>query len=227
MGAGLFYGRIHGYSIALDAANLLLPARFPPPRCFLLSSSLALLLITFPSTNMLLKGALLLSALTSVLATPILQARENSGSSSSSSDWDAAWEKARSIVSKMTFDEKINFTVSSENLSLHLTRAHLAISLQEFRTVGIQGSGQTHSIDRFNISSLTFSDSPTGVNSRFSSQFPAQVTAAATWDLDLIYKRAEAMGVEFAEVGVNTPLSIVIGKLATSFRPFALKSSLS
>ncbi|GAA5901720.1 beta-glucosidase [Sporobolomyces salmoneus] len=142
---------------------------------------------------MLLKGALLLSALAGVLASPVAQ-RNNDDSNSIA--WSAAIEKARSIVAQMTFDEKINFS--------------------EFRTQGIVCSGQTHAISRFDIPSICFSDGPTGINSRFSSQFPAQVTVAATFDRDLMYERAKTMGKEFRDVGIHTPLSLVVGPMGRS-----------
>lgn len=42
-------------------------------------------------------------------------------------------------------------------------------------------------------------------------QFPAGVNAAATWNQDLIYGRALAMGKEFKGKGVNIALSPVTG----------------
>lgn len=50
-----------------------------------------------------------------------------------------------------------------------------------------------------------------GVNSRYSSQFPAQVTTAATWDVELFASRAEAMAKEFKAAGIHVPLAIVAG----------------
>ncbi|GAA5936851.1 uncharacterized protein JCM15063_000080 [Sporobolomyces koalae] len=147
---------------------------------------------------MLLQGALLFAALVGALATPIVK-RDDPASSSSAPDaaaWTAAIEKARSVVDAMTFDEKINFT--------------------EYRTVGIVCSGQTHPIPRFNIPSICYGDGPTGPVSRFSSQYPAQLTAAATFDRELIHERAQAMGAEFHDLGIHVPLSIVVGPMGRS-----------
>ncbi|GAA6009922.1 hypothetical protein JCM11491_000867 [Sporobolomyces phaffii] len=149
---------------------------------------------------MLLKGALLVAALAGVIATPIDkrnndEASSSSPSSSSAAAWTAAIDKARSIVDQMTFDEKINFT--------------------EYRAAR-QCSGETHPIERFDIPSLCMGDGPTGVNSRFSSQFPAQLTVAATFDRDLIHERAKTMGKEFHDVGVHIPLAIVVGPMGRS-----------
>ncbi|KAE9402448.1 beta-D-xylosidase/beta-D-glucosidase [Gymnopus androsaceus JB14] len=44
-----------------------------------------------------------------------------------------------------------------------------------------------------------------------SSQFPAGVTAAATWDRNLMYLRNKAMGQEFHDQGVHIPLAPVTG----------------
>ncbi|GAA5964449.1 hypothetical protein JCM3765_006282 [Sporobolomyces pararoseus] len=147
---------------------------------------------------MLLRGALLVSALAAVLASPVSKRDDTSSSSSdlSAVAWTAAIEKARSVVSQMTLDEKLNFS--------------------EFAPANGGCSGSTHPIERFSIPSICFGDGPTGVNSRFSSQYPAEVSTAATWDRDLTHLRASSMGKEFASVGVHTPLSIVVGPLGRS-----------
>lgn len=64
---------------------------------------------------------------------------------------------------------------------------------------------------------ICFADGPTGVRqTRYSTQFPAEVTSAATWDRDLIHERALAIGKEYAEVGAQVPLSIVVGPMGRS-----------
>lgn len=45
----------------------------------------------------------------------------------------------------------------------------------------------------------------------FASQFPAQVTVAATWDRDLFYGRAAALGAEFRGKGIHIALAPVTG----------------
>ncbi|GAA5871175.1 hypothetical protein JCM16303_001715 [Sporobolomyces ruberrimus] len=148
---------------------------------------------------MLLKGALLVAALAGVLATPV-EKRNNDKSSSSSHNsaatWNAAIAKAKSVVEQMTLDEKIKFS--------------------GYRSEGIVCSGQTFANERLDIPSICFGDGPTGVNSRFSSQFPAQLTVAATFDRDLMNKRAKTMGKEFHDVGIHVPLSIVVGPMGRS-----------
>ncbi|KAH7338249.1 glycoside hydrolase superfamily [Rhizoctonia solani] len=55
-------------------------------------------------------------------------------------------------------------------------------------------------------------DGPTGVRpADFASQFPAQVTVAATWVLDLIYERAAAIAAEFSGKGAHNMLGSVTG----------------
>lgn len=61
-----------------------------------------------------------------------------------------------------------------------------------------------------------FADGPIGINSRYSTQYPAQVTTAATWDMDLFYQRAAALAKEYQGVGASVPLSIVVGPLGRS-----------
>ncbi|GAA6063791.1 hypothetical protein JCM10212_001361 [Sporobolomyces blumeae] len=146
---------------------------------------------------MFLRGALLLSALAAVLATPLPSPSQlDEVDTSLAVAWSDAVSKARSVVEQMTFDEKMNFSGFANDI------------------VGCSGS--TYPIARLGIPQICFGDGPTGVNSKFSSQFPAEVTAAATFDLDLIHARAAALGEEMAAVGVHTPLSIVVGPMGRS-----------
>ncbi|CAO1633121.1 unnamed protein product [Sympodiomycopsis kandeliae] len=94
-----------------------------------------------------------------------------------------SWSTAASLVSQMTLEEKVNLTT------------------------GIHGSlcvGQTGSVSRLNVTSICLADGPTGVrNRRNVSQFPAQITTAATFDLDLVEARSNALGQEYHDVGAN------------------------
>lgn len=56
----------------------------------------------------------------------------------------------------------------------------------------------------------------TGINSRYSTQFPAEVTTAATWDRDIFYARAFAESAEYKALGASVPLSIVAGPMGRS-----------
>ncbi|KAF8754571.1 Fibronectin type III-like domain [Rhizoctonia solani] len=83
-------------------------------------------------------------------------------------------------------------------------------------TTGVGSSsicaGNTGSVPRLNIPALCLQDGPAGVRpADFASQFPAQVTVAATWDRELIYERAAALGVEFRGKGIHVALAPVTG----------------
>ena len=56
----------------------------------------------------------------------------------------------------------------------------------------------------------------TGIQSRYSTQFPAEITTAATFDRDLFYRRAYAMGAEYARLGAHIPLSLAVGPMGRS-----------
>ena len=55
-----------------------------------------------------------------------------------------------------------------------------------------------------------------GINTRYSTQFPAEVTAAAAWDRNVFYERAAAISAEYARLGAQVPLSIVVGPMGRS-----------
>lgn len=97
-----------------------------------------------------------------------------------------AWSparQARALVAQMTLEEKVNLTTG---------------------IYGTRCTGESGSVPRLNIPQLCFADGTSGVRSRVNvSQFPAQLTAAATWNTDLIAERAAAMSQEFHDVGAN------------------------
>ena len=63
---------------------------------------------------------------------------------------------------------------------------------------------------------LCQADGPTGINTRYSTQFPAEVTTAAAWDRNVFYERAFAVSAEYARLGAQVPLSIVVGPMGRS-----------
>ncbi|KAK7462900.1 hypothetical protein VKT23_007479 [Stygiomarasmius scandens] len=104
--------------------------------------------------------------------------------------WKDAFAKASSLVNNMTLAEKVNMTA------------------------GIPGScvGNIGGVPRLNISGFCLEDGPAGVRPLHGvSQFPVGLTTAATWDRELIYKRAYAMGKEFYDQGVHLALAPVTG----------------
>ncbi|CAE6488781.1 unnamed protein product [Rhizoctonia solani] len=108
------------------------------------------------------------------------------------SAWESAFAKAKDIVSQMTLEEKVNIVTGIG----HLSRC----------------AGNTGAVPRLGIPALCMQDGPAGVRpADFASQFPAQVTVAATWDRDLIYDRAVALAAEFKGKGVHVMLGPVTG----------------
>ncbi|CBQ71352.1 related to beta-glucosidase [Sporisorium reilianum SRZ2] len=105
--------------------------------------------------------------------------------------WEWAVVKARSVVGQLTLEEKVNLTAG---------------------ITGGRCEGTLGRVDRFGIPELCFQDGPAGFRaSDFVTVFPAGVTTAATWNRDLIYKRAAALGAEFVAKGVNVHLGPVTG----------------
>ncbi|CUA72730.1 beta-glucosidase [Rhizoctonia solani] len=106
--------------------------------------------------------------------------------------WKDAFAKAKQVVSQMTLEEKVNLTTGVGTSSVC--------------------AGNTGAVPRFNIPSLCLQDGPAGVRpADFASQFPAQVTVGATWDRELIYERAAALGAEFRGKGIHVALAPVTG----------------
>lgn len=63
-------------------------------------------------------------------------------------------------------------------------------------------AGTLGSVPRFGIPEFCLQDGPAGLRGvNGGSQFPAGLTVAATWDRDLIYERARAMGQEWRDQG--------------------------
>ncbi|PWN53015.1 putative beta-glucosidase [Violaceomyces palustris] len=104
--------------------------------------------------------------------------------------WADGFAKAQALIDQMTIEEKVNVTTGFSG-----------------KCVGFTGE-----VPRLNLTAICLQDGPLGVRpARRVSQFPAGVTVAATWDRDLIAKRAEAMADEFKNKGVNLWLGPVTG----------------
>ncbi|BGP04927.1 hypothetical protein JCM10049v2_000729 [Rhodotorula toruloides] len=117
--------------------------------------------------------------------------------------WLDAFHKAKEVVGGLSFDQKINFT-DLRGFSVNTPYGGCAGITFPLPSAGINQG-------------ICFADGPTGVRqTRYSTQFPAEVTSAATWDRDLIHERALAIGKEYAEVGAQVPLSIVVGPMGRS-----------
>ncbi|KAJ4480165.1 beta-D-xylosidase/beta-D-glucosidase [Lentinula aciculospora] len=104
--------------------------------------------------------------------------------------WTKAFAKAKATVAQLTPEELFNLTVGLDGRCV----------------------GNTAPVPRFNIPEFCFGDGPAGVRDvEGVSQFPAELTTAATWDRDLMYRRNKAMGQEFYDQGVHIPLAPVSG----------------
>jgi beta-glucosidase len=67
--------------------------------------------------------------------------------------------------------------------------------------------GNIAPITRLNFSGICYSDGPAAVNRHdLVSVFPSGITLAATWDMDLIYKKSAALGQEFRDKGTHVGL---------------------
>ncbi|CAF3429152.1 unnamed protein product [Rotaria sp. Silwood1] len=93
---------------------------------------------------------------------------------------------AKAFVAQLTLEEKCNMTS------------------------GVKGPcvGNVLSVLRLNFTGLCFQDAPSGVGDgvQRSTAFPPGIQIAATWDRDLFYKRAVAIGEEFRSKGVHFAL---------------------
>lgn len=105
-------------------------------------------------------------------------------------NWQAGYASAVAVIEQMTLNEKATLATGQSGRCI----------------------GNTAAIERLGIPKLCLQDGPAGVRpARGVTQFPAGITAAATWDRDLIYQRALAMGKEFYEQGVNVAFAPVTG----------------
>ncbi|KAJ4391555.1 hypothetical protein N0V93_005173 [Gnomoniopsis smithogilvyi] len=120
------------------------------------------------------------------------------GNGSSTTQWAAAYKRAKALVSQMTLDEKSN-----------LTRGY---------TTG-PCIGNTGSVERLGIAALCISDAPDGIRGQeFVSAFPAGIHVASTFDQDLMYKYGVALGEEYYAKGINVALGPVAGPLGRMAR---------
>ncbi|KAG7103418.1 beta-glucosidase F like protein [Verticillium longisporum] len=114
-------------------------------------------------------------------------------------DWVDSYERAKAIVDQMTLAEKTNITSGSEKTA----------NQRPGRCVGNTGSAP-----RVGFPQLCLGDGATGVNQVDNvTAFPPGITTGATWDKDLIYRRAVALGKEFRGKGVNVWLGPSVGPL--------------
>lgn len=102
-------------------------------------------------------------------------------------DWDAAHAKAEAFVAQLNTLEKVNLVTGDANI------APCTGNIGPIKRLGFQG--------------VCMADGPAGVNrADLVSVFPAGLATAATWDVDLIYQRGQAIGAEYRGKGVHVML---------------------
>ncbi|QYS99098.1 Beta-glucosidase [Trichoderma simmonsii] len=107
-------------------------------------------------------------------------------------EWEAAFQKAKALVGKMTLEEKVNLTAGV--------------------TVESTCSGFIPAVRRLKFPGMCLSDAGNGLrNTDFVSGFPSGIHVGASWSKDLAFRRGAAMGGEFKKKGVNVLLGPVVG----------------
>ncbi|KAI1123205.1 glycoside hydrolase family 3 protein [Nemania abortiva] len=115
--------------------------------------------------------------------------------------WPDALAKANDFVSQLTLSEKVGI----------VSGGYLSSALPCVGSIG--------SIPRLDFDGICFSDGPAGVaRSDGVSVFPAGITVAATWDRDLMYRRAVAIGEEFRAKGSHVMLGPSAGPMGRHAR---------
>lgn len=102
--------------------------------------------------------------------------------------WEDAFAKASALTAQLNLTEKI------------------------FVVTGVQGPcvGNIPAIPRVGFKGLCLQDGPLAIRqASYASVFPAGLSAAATWDRELIYQRGVALGQEFRGKGANVILGYV------------------
>ncbi|KAK4699050.1 beta-glucosidase, partial [Phenoliferia sp. Uapishka_3] len=143
-------------------------------------------------------------------------AKDYVGPATTGGAWSKGYEKAKAIVEQMTLAELTNVTTGLVDLLFPLCALVqlVADTSNRFFVLRYPGpcSGNTGAVPRLGLKSRCFEDGPLGVRpTDYVSQFPAGVTIAATWDHDLFYQRANAIGQEFHDKGVHLALGPVTG----------------
>ncbi|KAL2067677.1 hypothetical protein VTL71DRAFT_15773 [Oculimacula yallundae] len=122
-----------------------------------------------------------------VYPSPEMNGREN---------WSEAWTYARSLVSQMTIEEKVNLT-------------------HGFNQPPINGcNGRIGTVERLGFRGLCLLNAGNGVGgSEGGNGYPAALHVGASWSRDLAYERSLHMGREFKRKGVNIALGPAAGAL--------------
>jgi beta-glucosidase len=105
--------------------------------------------------------------------------------------WNAAVAKANKFIAQLSLTEKASMVTGNSS--------------------GGACVGNIAPIKRIGFPGLCTQDGPTALNrADLVSIFPAGLSAAASWDKDLIYQRGNALASEFREKGVQILLGSVL-----------------
>lgn len=109
--------------------------------------------------------------------------------------WEDAIAKAKAFVAQLTVDEKADMVTGQPGPCV----------------------GNIVAIPRLGFPGLCLQDGPLAIRvADYASTFEAGVSAAATWDRDILYERGYAMGQEFKAKGAHVALGPVAGPLGRS-----------
>lgn len=109
--------------------------------------------------------------------------------------WDAALAKARDFVSQLTIEEKAGMVTGTPGPCV----------------------GNIVAVPRLGFNGLCLQDGPLSIRvADYASVFQAGVSAASTWDKEILYERGLAMGQEFRAKGAHVALAPVCGPLGRS-----------
>ncbi|TQN65572.1 putative beta-glucosidase G, partial [Colletotrichum shisoi] len=109
--------------------------------------------------------------------------------------WEDALAKARAFVAELTVEEKADMVTGQPGPCV----------------------GNIVAVPRLGFQGLCLQDGPLSIRvADYASVFSAGVSAASTWDKDILYERGLAMGKEFKAKGAHVALSPVAGPLGRS-----------
>ncbi len=124
------------------------------------------------------------------------------------------WAKAKSIVAKMTLEEKAKFVVGN-GLRIPGMKQQAPVGETQEKVPG--ASGSTFAIPRLGVPSMVVSDGPAGLRispfrkgdsskSYYATAWPVATLLACTWDTALVKKMGIAFGSEVHDYGVDIVL---------------------
>ncbi|KAI7662961.1 putative beta-glucosidase [Hortaea werneckii] len=109
--------------------------------------------------------------------------------------WDEAFQRAQAFVDQLTVEEKALMVTGAEGPCV----------------------GNIQPIERLGFNGLCLQDGPLSIRyADYASVFSAGVSAACTWDRDILHERGMAMGKEFKGKGAHVALAPVCGALGRS-----------